>query len=58
MFGFTMTVKMEIKKLLATTKVDLLKYSKRMQDLILSIKKATDFKLLQMSQNVQRVIKE
>lgn len=39
MFGFTSTVKNEIKKLLATAKVDLLKYSKRMQDLIEGIKK-------------------
>lgn len=52
MFGFTMTVKMEIKKLLTTTKIELLKYSKRMQDLIESLKKASDFKLLQMNQNV------
>jgi hypothetical protein len=49
MFGFTMTVKMEIKKLLASTKVELLKYGKRLQDLIESMKKADDFKILQLN---------
>lgn len=58
MFGFTSTVKNEIKKILATTKVDLLKYSKKMKDLIEGFKKASDFKLLQMGQNVIRVIKD